>query len=47
MKVPQPLSDPLRTIFAVLLACLALAGCGQKGELYIPAGDRPEQPDRG
>lgn len=37
-------SVPRRVLSKLLLACLiggALAGCGQKGDLYLP--DKPEQ----
>jgi len=38
---------PFQRAVFVLLACLILAGCGQKGKLYIPSGEKPEQPGTG
>ena len=36
-----------RMLAALLAALLALAGCGQKGDLYLPDRDaRNEQPGR-
>jgi predicted small lipoprotein YifL len=31
----------MRTLFAVLLCTLLLAGCGQKGPLTLPQDDAP------
>lgn len=50
MDFPPLSISPFRAIAAALLSCLLLAGCGQKGELYIPSGDGDtpaQQPDKG